>query len=113
MRQSQYVPKTCRGLLQATDGEKRFLPPTKKKEKKKKSRAPSTRFLCRVNILGCRRPRMLYQPEDGLSGEICALKQYQFQKGEDAGQTKEEGRQERSREPRNSTDSGMGISAHG
>lgn len=56
---------------------------------------------------------MLYQPEDGLSGEICALKQYQFQKGEDAGQTKEEGRQERSREPRNSTDSGMGISAHG
>lgn len=35
MRQSQYVPKTCRGLLQATDGEKRFLPPTKKKEKKK------------------------------------------------------------------------------
>lgn len=33
MRQSQYVSKTCRGLLQATDGEKRFLPPTKKKKK--------------------------------------------------------------------------------
>lgn len=104
------VSKTCRGLPQATDGEKRFLPPTKKKKKKK---APSTMLLCWVSILGCSSPRKLYQPEDCLPGEICALKQYQFLKGEDEGQTKEEGRQGRSREPRNSIDSGMGISTHG
>lgn len=96
-------------LLQATDGEKRFLPPTKKK----KYQAPSTMFLCWVSILGCSSSRNLYQPEDCLSGEICALKQYQFLKGEDKGQTKEEGRQGRSREPRNPIDSGMGISTHG
>lgn len=41
------------------------------------------------------------------------MKQYQFLKGEDKGQTKEEGRQGRSRETRNSIDSGMGISTHG
>lgn len=93
----------CRQLMERKDSSH---PP-------KKYQAPSTMFLCWVSILGCSSPRKLYQPEDCLSGEICALKQYQFLKGEDKGQRKEEGRQGRSREPRNSIDSGMGISTHG
>lgn len=95
----------CRQLMERKDSSH---PP-----KKKKNQAPSTIFLCWVSILGCSSPRKLYQPEDCLSGDICAMKQYQFLKGEDKGQTKEEGRQGRSRETRNSIDSGMGISTHG
>lgn len=96
----------CRQLMERKDSSH---PP----KKKKKNQAPSTIFLCWVSILGCSSPRKLYQPEDCLSGDICAMKQYQFLKGEDKGQTKEEGRQGRSRETRNSIDSGMGISTHG